>query len=52
LKAKAEEERRARKDLLTGGGFDLNKVKARNDRIFEKQQDVFDKSSELTPKTS
>lgn len=33
LKAKAEEERRARKDLQTGGGFDLNKLKAKNEKL-------------------
>ena len=28
LKMRAEEERKAKKELLTGGGFDLNKYQA------------------------
>ena len=33
-----EEERKAKKELLTGGGFDLQKFRAKNDRLVEKQE--------------
>lgn len=30
MKARAEEDRKARKELMTGGGFDLSKLRAKN----------------------
>ena len=33
MKTRAEEDRKAKKELLTGGGFDLRKYKAKNERV-------------------
>ena len=30
MKMRQDEDRKAKKDLLTGGGFDLNKMRAKN----------------------
>lgn len=33
IKQQAEEDRKARKELMTGGGFDLSKLRAKNEKI-------------------
>lgn len=38
MKTRAEEDRKAKKQLLTGGGFDLQKLKAKNDRMMMGQK--------------
>lgn len=42
-KIKLEEERKAKKELLTGGGYDLNKMKRKHS--FEKLSEKGDRTS-------
>ncbi len=47
MKQQAEEDRRARKELVTGGGFDLSKLRAKNEKVEtgEKSTDIMQKST-------
>jgi Spy/CpxP family protein refolding chaperone len=47
MKQQAEEDRRARKELMTGGGFDLSKLRAKNEKVevSEKAIDPMQKST-------
>lgn len=47
---RVEEDRRAKKDLLTGGGFNIEKMRAKNQRMAEKQE-IIEKASELNQRT-
>lgn len=47
MRQQAEEDRRARKELMTGGGFDLSKLRAKNEKVefSEKSIDPMQKST-------